>query len=136
MIMEIIKAVIIGALVLIGTVCFFAALWEIVCLCVHYDNEKGHKRIKFSQFLHLFSIAPEKWGMYAHSVVYYRELGIFENFSFSMLDLIKYHKFYKRFNQREKDRENADRMRRVVEEWQRDIDKYKEKHGINTGGRK
>ena len=121
-----------------GLAFFSLAFWTIADYCTDYSSNKCYKRIKFSQFLNLFSIAPEKWGMYSSSVAYYRDYehgSGYENFSFSFIDLIKYRKFYKSFNQREKERKDTERMRDIVEEWQKDIDKYKEKYGIRHGGK-
>ena len=135
---EIIKAVLIGAFIIIGISVLGSALWEIISFWVDYDIEKHYKRIKFSQFRNLFSIAPEKWGMYSNSVAYYRDYehgSGYEHFSFSLIDLIKYRKFYKSFNQGEKERKDTERMRDIVEEWQTDIDKYKAKYGLSHGGK-
>lgn len=119
-------------IILTAIVCFF-----VVYLVGRADSDA---KLKFKQFLRLYSIAPENWivdGDVYFTVVYYNSQMytkwiVTSEYYFSVIDSVRFI-FWKHNLAREDERKvKREVLEETVKAWQFDIREYCKEHGIPT----
>ena len=104
-------------------------------LAIHLMERSAYQKdmedkltIKFSMFEHLYNLTPEKWNVNYESFVVYREPHQNTTLYFSRVDQKKYLKWRQRRGKEETEKKKSERITKLVEMWQKDIEEYKEKY--------
>lgn len=121
-------------IVLVSLVMFLLLLG----LSFFYVDHGGRKegctaKLKFKQFLSLYSVAPEKWILNMSTVRYRQDPEeIFEDtdYYFSVLDTIRYDIFVNTMNRNNTDAQNRKDLEKAIQCWNRDIREYCEKNNV------
>lgn len=118
--------------------CFFIAAVFLFCLLwlLSWWNSKimtNGLRIKFKQFLTMYRIDPNRWrldndGSVLYEKYYANERALHQWFYFSPIGFLRYKLFYKEKDKKKKKIKNDNRWEKIINSWQEDIDKYREKY--------
>jgi len=90
-------------------------------------------KLKFKQFLSLYSVAPEKWILKASTVRYRpdpEEVFEYTDYYFSVLDTIRYDIFVETMNRNNIDAQNRKNLEKAIQFWKHDIREYCKKNNI------
>lgn len=110
--------VIIGIIILL--VCIDVIIWA------GDSISKDHLYIKFSTFHSLYNIEPENWRWdSADCSVKYKEERWF--FMKTYLDFVRMRSFILKSEKQKSNNERNEEMKKYIEQWQKDIDKFKKK---------
>ena len=92
------------------------------------NYEEKNRKIKFSSFLSLYKIAPDKWSLNNDSVTYttWDNYCRNEKFGFNLIDQIRYRIFARKVKNERKRKADVKKMEFLIRNWQEDIDNYKE----------
>ena len=92
------------------------------------NYEEKNRKIKFSSFLSLYKIAPDKWSLNKDSVTYttWDNYCRNEKFGFNLIDQIRYRIFARKVKNERKRKADVKKMEFLIRNWQDDIDNYKE----------
>ena len=92
----------------------------------HYEEK--NRKIKFSSFLSLYKIAPDKWYLNNNSVTYstWDNHYTMDEFGFNLIDQIRYRIFARKVKNERKRKADMKKMEFLIRNWQEDIDNYKE----------
>lgn len=90
-------------------------------------------KLKFKQFLSLYSVAPEKWTLNMDTVRYRQdptETFEYTDYYFSVLDTIRYDIFVETMNRNNTNAQNRKDLEKAIQCWNRDIREYCEKNNV------
>lgn len=90
-------------------------------------------KLKFKQFLSLYSVAPEKWTLNMSTVRYRHDpADTFEytDYYFSVLDTIRYDIFVETMNRNNTNAQNRKDLEKAIQCWNRDIREYCKKNNV------
>lgn len=111
------SAFIVAFSIVLGLVMLFCILISTIT----YFEEKNGAKIKFKSFKHFYNVNPDRWDLYDGSVVCKGQTK--EYFYFGLIDYIKY-KFWRRWlDKRDKEREQAKSISRMIGYVREDIKK-------------
>lgn len=100
----------------------------------HGDRKDGcTAKLKFKQFLSLYSVAPEKWTLNVSTVRYRQdptETFEYTDYYFSVLDTIRYDIFVETMNKNNTDARNRKDLEKAIQCWNRDIREYCKKNNV------
>lgn len=118
-------------LVLLLSVLFVGA----IAFQLDHGNRKDGctAKLKFKQFLSLYSVAPEKWTLNMSTVRYRQdptETFEYTDYYFSVLDTIRYDIFVETMNKNNTDAQNRKDLEKAIQCWNRDIREYCKKNNV------
>ena len=122
-------------ILIILTLLVAVLLFGLIAFYIDHGNRKDGctAKLKFKQFLSLYSVAPEKWTLNMSTVRYRQdpaETFEYTDYYFSVLDTIHYDIFVETMNRNNTDALNRKNLEKAIQCWNRDIREYCKKNDV------